>query len=85
MLYGVRYDSFVPQLKEARLRARKLTKKYIDHLPDDATVESLTVFREDVLGQLLGKVGKDCWIEPTFFVDYGCNISIGDRFYGNAK
>ncbi|KAJ9629241.1 hypothetical protein H2204_008881 [Knufia peltigerae] len=79
------YDSFVPELKEARLRARKLTKKYNDHLPEDATVESLTVFREDALGQLLGKVGKDCWIEPTFFFDYGCNISIGDRFYGNSN
>jgi hypothetical protein len=36
-----------------------------------------------MLKELLGHVGKGVDIDPPFHVDYGCNISIGDGFYGN--
>jgi len=38
-----------------------------------------------MLQELLGRVGRNCYIEPPFYVDYGCNISIGDNFYANSK
>ena len=79
------YDSLVPELEEGRLRSRKLTKKFCDYLPDDATTESLGTEREKILRQLVGKVGQEPWIEPPFFLDYGCNVSLGDRFYANTK
>jgi hypothetical protein len=31
------------------------------------------------LKELMGHVGEDVFIEPPFRVDYGCNISVGDR------
>jgi len=31
------------------------------------------------LKELLGHVGDEVFIEPPFRVDYGCNISLGDR------
>lgn len=31
------------------------------------------------LKELLGHVGEEVLIEPPFRVDYGCNISLGDR------
>ncbi|TVY82553.1 Nodulation protein L [Lachnellula suecica] len=77
------YDSFVPELRAGRLRARKLVKKYNEYLPDDATDESLAEDRYVILKQLIGRIGKGVDIDPPFRVDYGCNISIGDGFYGN--
>ena len=41
--------------------------------------------REVILKELFGRMGKDCFLEPPLFVDYGCNISLGDGFYANAK
>ncbi|KAH6679237.1 maltose acetyltransferase-domain-containing protein, partial [Halenospora varia] len=85
MISGMLYDSFVPELEEARLRSRKLMKKYMDHLPDDATAESLGKDREKMLSEHVGKLGKECWIEPPFYFDYGmvildCGlVTIGDR------
>ena len=80
-----RYDSFDPELIEGRLRARKLVKKFNDYLPDDATEESLIANRNVMLKELIGHVGKGAYIDPPFRVDYGCNISLGDGFYGNFK
>lgn len=37
-----------------------------------------------MLQKLLGHIGdEEIIIEPPFRVDYGCNISIGTRFYSN--
>jgi acetyltransferase-like isoleucine patch superfamily enzyme len=38
-----------------------------------------------MLGELIGHLGKRVVIDPPFRVDYGCNISIGNDFYGNFK
>lgn len=81
----ISYNSFVPELVEGRLRARKLVKKYNEYLPDDSTDESLNRDREIMLKQCIGHVGKGVIIDPPFRVDYGCNIIIGDNFYANFK
>ena len=36
-----------------------------------------------LLGQILGKMGKDPVITAPFYCDYGFNISVGDNFYTN--
>ncbi|TVY41302.1 putative acetyltransferase [Lachnellula cervina] len=85
MISGMLYNSLAPELEEGRLRSRKLTKRFCDYLPDDATTTDLCVEREKILRQLVGRVGEEPWIEPPFFMDYGCNISLGDRFYANTN
>lgn len=59
--------------------------KYNKHFPEDATFESLSKDRDEILRELMGKVGDDVFMEPPVYVDYGCNISIGERFYANFK
>ncbi|ODA79260.1 hypothetical protein RJ55_04853 [Drechmeria coniospora] len=83
MISGMRYDAQVPELAEGRFEARKLMRKYNTHFPDDATLESLTADREEMLRQSFGRVGKSPFIEPPLNFDYGCNIAIGDNFYSN--
>lgn len=36
-----------------------------------------------LLSEILGKMGKDTVIMPSFWCDYGCNITVGDNFYSN--
>lgn len=85
MISGMLYDSSVPELMNGRFRARKLMDKYNKYFPEDATFESLAEDREVMLKELMGRVGKDIFMEPPVYVDYGCNISIGERFYANFK
>ena len=59
--------------------------KYNTHFPSDATAESLTADRTKILNELFGKVGEDTFMEPPLYVDYGCNISVGEAFYSNFK
>lgn len=85
MISGMLYSCLAPELEAGRIRARKLTTKFNTHLPDDATMASLSEDRMQLLRQLFGHIGEDSYMEPSIQVDYGCNISVGERFYANFK
>lgn len=70
---------------DARFKARRFMHKYNDHFPDDATPESLTKGREEMLKGVFGRVGPGVFIEPPLNIDYGSNVIIGDNFYSNFK
>lgn len=77
MLSGELYDALDPQLSEERLKARLLLKKLNDTAEDETEERSL------VLAELLPGAGKDLWIQPPFYCDYGYNIKLGDRVFFN--
>lgn len=77
MLSGKLYNAGVPALMQARQRAKRLCHAYNTAAPEAEDR------RQAILRELLGSVGANCWIEPTFRCDYGTNISIGDFFYAN--
>ncbi len=72
------YDPARPDLVAARRRARSLLARY------NATAEEQADERARLLGELFARVGREPWIEPPFFCDYGSNTSVGDRFYANT-
>lgn len=41
--------------------------------------------RAELLKSLLGKMGEGCYITPSLFCDYGCNLELGERVYFNAN
>ena len=41
--------------------------------------------RSKLLEEILGKVGEDVFIEPPFYLDYGCNVMVGERFYAGVR
>ncbi|KAJ5818833.1 hypothetical protein N7474_004424 [Penicillium riverlandense] len=65
-------------LIEGRSRARNLMTEL--NAPQQSGASSS---REDVLRRLFGHAGKGVYVEPPLFVDYGCNIRVGDGFYAN--
>ena len=40
--------------------------------------------REKILKSWLKNVGENCYIEPSFFCDYGCNLTLGNNVYFNT-
>ncbi|MEP0712954.1 MAG: sugar O-acetyltransferase, partial [Algoriphagus sp.] len=77
MLAGELYQAGDPELANERLQVRKLVKTFNDSNPED--VES----RISLIRQILGKAGKNIWIEPPFYCDYGSNIEVGDDVFFN--
>ena len=77
MLTGRLYNAGDPELTKLRLRAKELCRAF-----NDAPAADIAG-RETALRQLLGGIGKGCWIEPPFRCDYGTQITLGDHVYMN--
>lgn len=77
MLANEPYLSADPELRDMRLRARQLTKRYNNSEPEQYDV------RQELLTELLAKLGTGCEIEPPFYCDYGSNIELGNNVFIN--
>lgn len=73
MLAGYFYDPSDKELLGTWNNAKRLTQEY-----NSANVTD-RVLLDNILSDLLGTRGKNLWITPPFFVDYGKNIHIGDN------
>jgi maltose O-acetyltransferase len=74
MLAGEPYFADDPELVLATRRAQALVDEY------NAARE---VLRPGILGELLGSIGEEVVLRPPIYVDYGTQISIGDRVFVN--
>lgn len=77
MLNGELYDSTDKELVTLRQNARVLFEQY----NKTSIVEQEK--RNQILNKLIGKTGKNLYIEPDFKCDYGINIELGDNVYMN--
>ncbi len=77
MLAGELYNSTDPQLLFERTRAHTLTQTF-NSIPEEQAAK-----RMDIIRELFGRVGDNCYIEPTFRCDYGYNILAGANLYLN--
>jgi maltose O-acetyltransferase len=78
-----------------RMSAELPYKAWQDGLPEDRAAVKLrfgeynrlraddTERKDELIRQILGKAGKNVWIEAPFYCDYGYNIEVGDNFYTN--
>ncbi|MDR1696006.1 MAG: sugar O-acetyltransferase [Endomicrobium sp.] len=77
MLQGLPYDASDPEIKKQFHKARALLARF------NVTASTETEKRLRILKRLLGSAGKNPYIEPPFFCDYGENIIFGDNVYLN--
>jgi maltose O-acetyltransferase len=77
MLTGELYNAMGPELIGEREQAQRLLARYNASEPGDAAG------RLALLRQLLGAVGDNPDIQPTFRCDYGYNIRLGNRCFIN--
>ncbi|KZL84422.1 galactoside o-acetyltransferase [Colletotrichum incanum] len=84
MISGMLYSCMAPELVESRTRARRIAQRFNTYVPEEsASAHDVANTRLGMIKELFGKVGEDVYIEPSLQVDYGCNITVGDRFYAN--
>ncbi len=77
MLANEPYLAHDPELTAMTAIAQTLLHDFNTSLPSDRAT------RQNLMPQLLGKVGEDCTIMPPFFCDYGRHIFLGDRVFIN--
>ncbi|NMA10826.1 MAG: sugar O-acetyltransferase [Methanomicrobiales archaeon] len=77
MLRGELYAAQDEELKQDRLKARRLTRLF------NETTEEEPEYRTELLTELFQSTGEHISIEPLFRCDYGSHIRIGDDFYAN--
>lgn len=68
--YNPAYEAEIKKAKEKCYRYNQLC-------PTDFKAQ------QEILKELIGKMGKDTVITPPFWCDYGYNITLGDYFYSN--
>src|SRR5690349_10178211 len=77
MLAGELYNALDEQLSAERTKARMLLKKLNNASADD----NKTILA--VLKDLMPNAGKDLWLQPPFYCDYGYNIETGEKVFFN--
>ena len=77
MLSGELYSPKDKGLAEDFIRAKRLTRLFNNSLAEQSD------YRVRLLKELFRKTGENVWIEPPFYCDYGCHISVGENFYAN--
>lgn len=77
MLSGELYNALDKELSQERIKARLLLKELNDSREDEGKK------RREILRDLIPNKGKNVWIQPPFFCDYGYNMDIGNKVYFN--
>ena len=77
MLAGLPYKAWTDGLSEERMNNKLKIYKYNSLRPDE------TEKMETLLKEILGKTGKNVFIEAPFHCDYGKNIEVGENFFAN--
>lgn len=78
MLNGHLYDCANEKtLANDRLNCKNLCFEYNQLRPSQEEE------RKAIIKKIIGSTGDNFWIEPSFWCDYGYNITIGENFYSN--
>lgn len=77
MLASLPYKAWLDGLSEERMACKKQIHAF-NLLPPEEEDRA-----EEMIHALLGKAGKDAWINAPFHCDYGYNIEVGDNFFAN--
>jgi maltose O-acetyltransferase len=76
MLNNELYLATDAELTRMQSRANQLIHRFNISAPD-ATQQ------QQIISQLLGRIGTNFWIRPPFYCDYGCHIFAGDNLIIN--
>ncbi|MEZ4779029.1 MAG: sugar O-acetyltransferase [Flavobacteriaceae bacterium] len=77
MLAGEMYNPLDKILMAERKRAKLLFQEI------NSLNETQKAKRNQLLYKLFGNAGKNLWVEPPFYCDYGYNISVGYNVFFN--
>lgn len=76
-LYDSSFDAIPDELNQKLSECKELLYDFNQSRPSESEK------RDKILRQVLAQVGDNCYIEPPFHANWGCNIHIGNNFYAN--
>ncbi len=77
IMAGVLFCPGDPELRAIKLRTHNLNVEY------NQTFEDETEKRADILRQIVGRMGENCFIQGPIAFHYGIHTTIGNNFFGN--
>ena len=77
MLAGELYNALDKELVQERIQARLFLKELNDSREDEGRK------RKDILKKLIPNKGKNVYVQPPFYCDYGYNMELGSNIYFN--
>ena len=81
MKSGMLYDSSPYHLTEELQRTLSRCKELLYDFNHSRPSEDKK--REEIIKQVFAEVGENCYIEPPFYANWGCNMHVGKNFYSN--
>lgn len=73
---GEYYNPSSPVFVKLQDKSRKFMRKF--------NSETSKKKRSIILKKWLKSVGENCYVEPNFFCDFGCNLTLGKNVYFNT-
>ena len=76
-LYNCSFDAIPEELDKKLYECKELI--YDFNMSRPSQVE----YREEIIRKVFAEVGNNCYIEPPFHANWGCNMHVGNNFYSN--
>lgn len=76
-LYDCSLDVIPEELNKKLYECKELIHDFNMSRPSEVE------FREELIRKVFAEVGENCYIEPPFHANWGCNMHVGKNFYSN--
>ena len=76
-LYDCSFDAVPEELNKKLYERKELIHDFNMSRPSEVE------YRDKIIRKVFAKVGSNCYIEPPFHANWGCNMHVGNNFYSN--
>lgn len=76
-LYDSSFEAIPEELNKKLYECKELLYDFNNSRPSEVEL------REKIIKQVFAEVGENCYIEPPFYANWGCNMHVGHSFYAN--
>lgn len=76
-LYNCSYEAMPDDLNRKQFECKELLYDFNHTRPSEFAA------RDEMIRKVFAEVGENCYIEPPFHANWGCNMHVGNNFYAN--
>lgn len=76
-LYDCSFEAIPEELDKKLYECKELIHDFNMSRPSEVQ------YREEIIRKVFAEVGENCYIEPPFHANWGCNMHVGKNFYSN--
>ena len=76
-LYDCSFDVIPKELNKKLFECKELIHDFNMSRPSEVE------YRDKIIRKVFAEVGNNCYIDPPFHANWGCNMHVGNNFYSN--